>query len=290
MPLPTPLLTPPQACPQSRRAVRALVLGLFFCLCPPMLAWAAPPSAPNAISGQLSGTAEQPAADAPRTISAGQLFASVLMNAENGQPGDMLAVGSLYEQGVGVPRNFTKALEWYQRAADAGEKEAYLRLGRCYEIGMGAAADMSKAVANFQKSAAMGFAPAQHTLAGLYLQGRGLPRDENKGVALLTQAADAGEAAALFDLGVILRDGLFGRKAEPDKARAAMLREGAGGKADPEEALAWLLALQSAGAQGPGLEEAGAELKGKLSPPQAAAAEKTAAERLADWNKRRGIQ
>jgi TPR repeat protein len=183
-----------------------------------------------------------------------------------------------------------------------------MRLGLCYEIGMGATADMDRAVKNFAKAAELGFSPARHTLAGLYLQGRGLPRDESKGFALLTQAADAGETAALFDLGVILRDGLFGRKAEPAKARArflkaaeaghagavlayaSMCQEGAGGKADPEGALAWLLALASAGAQGTGLDEAIKELEGKLTPQQAANAAKNASQYLAAWNKLRGIQ
>jgi TPR repeat protein len=241
-------------------------------------------------------------------ISPEALFALMLMNAEKGQSQAMLNLGRLYEEGVGVPRNFTKALEWYQTAADAGEKEAHMRLGLCYEIGMGAAADIGRAIKNFEKAAELGFAPARHKLAGLYLQGRGLPKDENKGFALLTQAADAGEAAALFDLGVILRDGLFGRKAEPEKSRArflkaaeaghagavlayaAMCREGAGGKADPEGALAWLLALRNAGAQGSGLDEAITELRGKLTPQQAANAEKGAGRRLAAWNKMRGIQ
>ncbi|MDR1686627.1 MAG: sel1 repeat family protein [Desulfovibrio sp.] len=275
---------------------------VFFLACHASPGFAAPEARPEA------GQANAVQTDGQRTISAEALFASLLVNAEKGQGQAMLNLGRLYEEGVGVPRNFTKALEWYQKAADAGVKEAYMRLGLCREIGMGATADMGKAVAAFEKAAALSHAPAQHKLAGLYLQGRGLPRDESKGFALLTQAADAGETAALFDLGVILRDGLFGRKADPEKARArflkaaeaghagavlayaSMCREGVGGKADPEGALAWLLALRNAGAQGPGLDEAIAELKGKLSPQQAAAAEKDAGRRLAAWNKIRGRQ
>jgi TPR repeat protein len=280
----------------------AVLVILSFSLCHP--AFSASTSTNRQESPEI---AAQPSAQGQQ-ISPEALFALMLMNAEKGQSQAMLNLGRLYEEGVGVPRNFTKALEWYQKAADAGEKDAYLRLGLCYEIGMGAAADMGRAIKNFEKAAELGFAPARHTLAGLYLQGRGLPRDESKGFALLTQAADAGETAALFDLGVILRDGLFRRKAELAKARArflkaaeaghagavlayaAMCREGAGGKADPEGALAWLLALQSAGAQGPGLDKAVAELKGKLTPQQAAAAEKGAGQRLDAWNKMRGIQ
>jgi TPR repeat protein len=251
-------------------------------------------TAPGA--GEQTATA---APDAPKTggqriISAEALFASMLVNAENGQPQAMISVGSLYEQGLGVPRNFTKALEWYTRAADAGEKEAYMRLGVCREIGMGATADMGKAVAAYEKSASLGYAPARHKMADLYLNGRGVPKDVDKGFDFLIKAAEAGESAAMNDLGQILRAGLYGRKADPEKARswlakaaetghaqailtlAAMLKDGVGGKVDPELALRWYLVARKAGINADGLAAVVNELQGKLSAKQAQDADKAA--------------
>ena len=115
------------------------------------------------------------------TVTPGDLFANMLMRAENGQPQAMLNVGLLYEQGLGVPRNFTQALEWYTKAALAGEKEGWMRTGACYEIGVGAMADMDKAVSHYDKAAQMGSLQAQQKLASLYLLGRGVPKDEAKG-------------------------------------------------------------------------------------------------------------
>jgi TPR repeat protein len=221
-------------------------------------------------------------------------FAFALVNAEKWQSQAMLNVGIFYEQGHGVARNFTKALEWYQKAADVGEAEAYMRVGLCYEIGIGAAADPGKALAGFDKAAGLGHAPALLKLAEVYLNGRGAAKDENKGLALLTKAAEAGEAAAMFDLGWITLNGLFGRPAEADKARlwflksaeaghaegilaiANMRREGQGGRVDLEGALRWFLTAQKAGLKAQGLEEAIAELKKKLPAQQAEAAEKAA--------------
>ena len=54
---------------------------------------------------------QAPAPQQQQTISPEALFATMLMNAEKGQPQAMLTVGALYEQGVGVPRHFTKAFE-----------------------------------------------------------------------------------------------------------------------------------------------------------------------------------
>jgi TPR repeat protein len=71
-----------------------------------------------------------------QTITPEALFALMVVNAEKGQSKAMLNLGLLYEQGLGVARNFTKALEWYQKAANAGEGEAYMRVGVCYEIGV----------------------------------------------------------------------------------------------------------------------------------------------------------
>jgi len=240
--------------------------------------------------------AQDPAAQPPegQAIAPEALFALLLVNAEKGQSQAMLNLGILYEQGVGVSRNFTKALEWYQKAADAGEAEGYMRLAQGYEIGLGAVADMEKAVAGYEKAAALGNIPALNRLAEVYLNGRGAAKDENKGLDLLNKAAEAGDGIAMFDLGRITLSGLYGRKAEADKARvwflkaaetghaggiltiAGMYREGQGGKAEAEAALRWYLTAQKGGLMAEGLEEAIVELKKTLPAKQAGAAEKAA--------------
>jgi len=228
------------------------------------------------------------------TIAPEAFFALMLVNAEKGQSNAMLNLGFLYEEGIGVARNFSKALEWYQKASDAGEGEAAMRVGRCYEIGIGTAADMGKAVAGFEKAAALGHVPALIRLAGVYLNGHGAPKDENRGFGLLSKAAEAGDGDAMFDMGQIALNGLYGRKAEAEKARAwflkaaeaghgggalaiaGMCREGKGGKADEERALRWYLTAHKGGLQAEGLEQAIAELKQTLPAKQIETAEKAA--------------
>ncbi|WP_367111273.1 tetratricopeptide repeat protein [uncultured Psychrobacter sp.] len=39
-------------------------------------------------------------------------------------------LGDLYEQGQGVPQDYEKAFEWYKKAADQGNQEASNRIGR----------------------------------------------------------------------------------------------------------------------------------------------------------------
>ena len=40
----------------------------------------------------------------------------------NGDPKAMTMLGELYANGLGIKRNYAKAAEWYQRAADAGDR------------------------------------------------------------------------------------------------------------------------------------------------------------------------
>jgi len=200
---------------------------------------------------------------------------------------------SLYERGIDVLRNFTKTLEWYSLAADAGEKEAYMHLGTCWEIGMGTTADMGKAVTAFEKAAALGHIPAQHRLAKIFLNGRGLPKDEAKGFALLRKAAEAGDISAAFDLGQALLAGSFGCKADPQQARvwllkaaeaghpgaalslAALLKDDVDGRADQAGALRWFLIAQKTGLRSRGLAAVIGELRAKLPESQTREVEKT---------------
>ena len=229
-----------------------------------------------------------------RSVTPEALYAGLLVSAEKGDVQAMLALGSLYEQGIGTARNFTSALRVYEKAAFAGSADGYFRQGICYEIGMGAAADMSKAVANYKKAAEMGLPQAQHKMASLYFTGRGLPREEKQGFALLTQAAEAGDPQAANELAYVYLKGLFGQKEnfvaarewfgksaakghmEAMKNLAVMLRDGIGGKADPEAALRWYLIAQKGGLQAGDFQKTIDDVKSKLKPAQVKKAEQEA--------------
>ena len=147
-------------------------------------------------------------------------FALVAAEAEKGKVQAMLQLGGFYEQGVGVGRNYSKAFEWYQKAASAGRPEGYYNLGVCYEIGMGAAGDMAKSVQNYQKAAEMGLTQAMQKLASIYITGASVPRNTDLGMAWLEQAASAGNSQAMNELGVIYLSGPLERKKDEKKALA----------------------------------------------------------------------
>lgn len=67
----------------------------------------------------------------------GLLLAALSLTGCNQSPSDMFNLGVRYDKGQGVPQDFAKAIEWYQKAADAGNTDAMCNLGIHYQRGQG---------------------------------------------------------------------------------------------------------------------------------------------------------
>jgi len=65
--------------------------------------------------------------------------------AEQGDPRAQFRLGSLYENGDGVPRDFAKARLWYEKAAAQGEAKAQFYLGIQSAYGEGGPLDLVQA-------------------------------------------------------------------------------------------------------------------------------------------------
>ena len=79
--------------------------------------------------------------------------------------GDLVAqhlLGRLYETGLGVPIDYTAALEWYRRAAVRDHAESQLGLGSLYAQGKGVHRDQNSAATWLRKSAEKDNADAQY--------------------------------------------------------------------------------------------------------------------------------
>ena len=51
----------------------------------------------------------------------------------------------MYEQGRGVPQDYTKAVDWYRKAAEQNEPSAQYSLGLMYDQGTGVPRNLSEA-------------------------------------------------------------------------------------------------------------------------------------------------
>jgi TPR repeat protein len=83
----------------------------------------------------------------------------------------------MYDNGLGVPRDYTEAVRWYRLAADEGYPVAQYDLGDMYEEGHGVPQDYAEAVRWYRKAADQELPVAQLGLGYMYANGRGVPQD-----------------------------------------------------------------------------------------------------------------
>jgi len=190
-------------------ALAVLALGLFSGLHPLSTAsaeasavnLAAQAAAPGAGSarGQLTSTEAQGStgiqSDVRQTMTAKEAFDMLSKAVENGQTEAMLGLAALYEQGLGVGRDHTKAFEWYKKAAEAGLPAGYYQMGMAYESGKGVTANRDEAVKAFTKAAELKVPEAPYKLAALALAGVPPKPDDKAALQYLKSGGLAGPKA-----------------------------------------------------------------------------------------------
>jgi serine/threonine protein kinase len=112
--------------------------------------------------------------------------------AEMGEPRAMVAMGELSENN----QDQQGALEWFRKAADAGDASGMLHLGAIYEIGAGVPQDDKAAAYWYQKASDEGNSAAMYDLGAMYENGSGVPEDLNKAKLLYQRAAENGNSEA----------------------------------------------------------------------------------------------
>ena len=116
-------------------------------------------------------------------------------------------LGILYDNGLGVPQDHAKARQWYEKAAAQGEAKAQSLLGFQYQTGLGVPQDYAKARQWWEKAAAQGDAVAQSWLGFQYERGLDVPQDYAKASQWYEKAAAQGDAKAQGNLGLLYANG-----------------------------------------------------------------------------------
>lgn len=96
---------------------------------------------------------------------------------EQGDVAAQYILGVSYLNGIGVPKDAGKAVEWFSKAAEQGLAWAQNDLARCYYNGNGMPRDVRKAVEWYHKAAEQEYAEAQFYLGVCYLCGSGVHED-----------------------------------------------------------------------------------------------------------------
>ena len=142
-------------------------------------------------------------------------------------------LGELYLKGTGVEQNLKDAANWFEIAADRGDREAQFNIGLLYAQGQGVEKNLAKALDYFQKAAAQDQKNAQFNLGLLYLRGQLVERDITKAMDLLTKSAQQGVAAAQYTLANLYQSDFFPAP-NLDQAAYWMQRAAQGGFLDAQ--------------------------------------------------------
>jgi len=153
-------------------------------------------------------------------------------------------VGSMYETGRGVERDYGEAMRWFLKAAEQGDDYSQSHIGYFYEQGLGVARDARLAAEWYAKAADQGYAWAQMSLGLLYVHGRGVPLDFTKAIFWLRNAADRNERRAQYNLGWAYESGT-GVPKDTQEAIKWYGKAADGGNQDASARLAGLTAANS---------------------------------------------
>lgn len=192
-------------------------------------------------------------------------FNLALARAEKGDPAAQTLLGELYSRGLGQPRDVAKALEWYAKAAEQGDREGLFQSGMALLDGSVRERDEERAYDYLKQAADKGHVLAQFNLAQLALK----IRPGSAGVAFAVdyyeKAALAGLADAEYAMAQVYDTGIGGRARDPAIARkwlekaarqnfdtaqldlATWLIEGHGGERNLEAGFRWMLAAARGG-------------------------------------------
>jgi TPR repeat protein len=136
-----------------------------------------------------------------------QVFALLQRGADRGDSTSMRNLGFFYRHGHGVPQDYVKAREWFEKAAGKGSASALRDLGRLHVSGQGVEQDYVKAREWFEKAAAMDDASALRDLGVLHANGLGVAQDYVKAHEWYEKAAAKDDASAMHDLGLLYANG-----------------------------------------------------------------------------------
>jgi TPR repeat protein len=127
--------------------------------------------------------------------------------ASAGHAGSINALGVLYTEGKGVPRNDGRARELVRQAANMGHAAAQNAVGGYYYDGEGVARDHAQACMWFRKAAVGGDDDGQTNFGECLWRGQGVSQNRNEAVTWFRRAADQGNAEGQFWMGIAYQAG-----------------------------------------------------------------------------------
>jgi hypothetical protein len=153
--------------------------------------------------------------------------------ADAGTVSELVWLGGAYRDGNVVPRDTVRALALFERALalDPTNSAATLAVGQAYLNGIGTAADPKRAFEFFERAANRSDAEAKIVLARMLAEGLGVAPNPDAAFQQLLDAVDLGSVAAKVSLGRFYASG-FGTDIVPEASFAQFMGAALGGSAE----------------------------------------------------------
>src|SRR6478736_1399089 len=117
--------------------------------------------------------------------------------ADQGNADAQYNLGTLYDNGTGVPQNKAEALKWYHLAAERGNDGAQFSVGVLHFAGVAVSENRIEAAKWFRRAADQGHIGAQVYLGLCYATGLGVPQDNIQAYMWLSLAAARSDQDAI---------------------------------------------------------------------------------------------
>ncbi len=214
--------------------------------------------------------------------------------AKAGHPQAEFILGTMNQNGWGMPQNYPQALSWYSLAGSHGSADGAYNAGVLTLNGRGTLPSATEAMKFFEMAARLDHAPALHNLGVLYAGGHGIDADAVKSFEYYVKASQLGHPGSIYQVGRYFVAG-HGTSQDFTKARqwfeaaatyhlpqaqyelALLHLDGRGGEENKIEAFKWLLLAQNTDNET--YAEKVAEVATALSPSD----QNTAREAALDW-------
>jgi len=121
--------------------------------------------------------------------------------ADKGDPRAEFFLGRHYADGLGVPKDYVKAVTYLRQSASQEYAPAQTSLGSCYAHGLGVKQDYVEAIRWYRKAAAQGDPLAEYSLGYACAHGKGAPQDIDAALEWWRKSAEQGQVYAQNALG-----------------------------------------------------------------------------------------
>jgi uncharacterized protein len=124
-----------------------------------------------------------------------------------GDPVAQFHLGSMYDEGQGVPQNHQEAKKWFELAARQGHARAQHNAGNMYFFGKGVPQDYNTAMKWYVLAAERGIGESQYNLGLMYEDGHGVRKDLKKALKWYLASAGNANGSAMTALGIMYATG-----------------------------------------------------------------------------------